>query len=52
MGKGLANSSYEYSKVLWEYKNIFERPESLINYPTEVHWMLDRKSRLPEIFYL
>ena len=44
MGEGQANSSYEESKVLWEYKNIFELPEkwfiSIINYPTEDHWML------------
>ena len=44
MGEGLANSSYEYSKFLWEYKNIFDKPESwffsIINYPTQDHWML------------
>ena len=44
MGEGQANSSYEESKVLWEYKNIFELPEkwffSIINYPNEKHWML------------
>jgi hypothetical protein len=44
MGEGQGNSSYEESKVLWEYKNIFELPEkwfiSIINYPTEDHWML------------
>jgi hypothetical protein len=27
MGEGQANSSYEESNVLWEYKNIFELPE-------------------------
>ncbi len=40
MGKSQANSSYEESKVLWEYKNIFELPEkcffSIINYPTQI----------------
>ena len=44
MGEGQANSSYEESKVLWEYKNIFELPEkwffSIINYPSDDHWML------------
>ena len=44
MGEGQANSSYEESKVLWEYKNIFELPEkwffSIINYPSDDHWMM------------
>ncbi len=44
MGKGLANSSYEESKVPWEYKSIFELPESwffsIINYSNKKHWML------------
>jgi hypothetical protein len=35
---------YEYSKCHWEYKNIFSFPDawflSIINYPTETHWML------------
>ncbi len=35
---------YEYSKCRWEYKNIFSFPDawflSIINYPTETHWML------------
>ena len=35
---------YEYSKSLWEYKNIFSFPDawflSIINYPSSTHWML------------
>jgi hypothetical protein len=35
---------YEYSKSLWDYKNIFSFPDawflSIINYPTVTHWML------------
>jgi hypothetical protein len=35
---------YEYSKTLWEYKNIFSFPDawylSILNYLTVEHWML------------
>ena len=36
---------YEYSKTLWDYKNIFSFPDdawflSILNYPDSEHWML------------
>ena len=35
---------YEFSKSLWDYKNIFSFPDAwflcIINYPTVTHWML------------
>ena len=48
---------YEYSKSLWEYKNIFSFPDawflSILNYyPTATHWMLIGIHARSKVFFI